>query len=67
MGAITSAGRDYGLDDDYQWPRPPEGGWTADDLDEPPDLPPHTELTDGSLVFVSPQTNCNSRVIRLLD
>jgi Uma2 family endonuclease len=67
MGAIMSAARDYGLDDDYQWPRPPEGGWTADDLDELPNLPPHTELIDGSLVFVSPQTNFHSRVIRLLD
>ncbi|MEV5881529.1 Uma2 family endonuclease [Streptomyces sp. NPDC052020] len=62
-----SAARDYGLDDDFEWPRPPEGGWTADDLDELPNLPPHTELIDGSLVFVSPQTNFHSRVIRLLD
>ncbi|MEU6478418.1 Uma2 family endonuclease [Streptomyces sp. NPDC047017] len=62
-----SAARDYGLDDDYQWPRPPEGGWTADDLDELPNLPPHTELIDGSLVFVRPQTNFHSRAIRLLD
>jgi Uma2 family endonuclease len=67
MGAIMSAARDYGLDDDYEWPRPPVGGWTADDLDELPNLPPHTELIDGSLVFVSPQTNFHSRVIRLLD
>jgi len=67
MGAIMSAARDYGLDDDYQWPRPPEGGWTADDLDELPNLPPHTELIDGSLVFVSPQTNFHSRAISLLD
>ncbi|MFE4579531.1 Uma2 family endonuclease [Streptomyces chartreusis] len=62
-----SAAREYGLDDDYQWPRPPVGGWTADDLDELPNLPPHTELIDGSLVFVSPQTNFHSRAIRLLD
>lgn len=62
-----SPARDYGLDDDYEWPRPPEGGWRADDLDELPNLPPHTELIDGSLVFVSPQTNFHSRVIRLLD
>lgn len=27
-----SAAHDYGLDDDYEWPRPPAGGWTADDL-----------------------------------
>ncbi|MEV0847707.1 Uma2 family endonuclease [Streptomyces sp. NPDC049954] len=39
-----------------RWPVPPLGGWTADDLDELPDLPPHTELIDGSLVFMSPQT-----------
>ncbi|MEW2387318.1 hypothetical protein AB0933_03030 [Streptomyces venezuelae] len=38
------------------WPVPPKGGWTADDLDRLPNLPPHTELIDGSLVFVSPQT-----------
>ncbi|WP_406725525.1 Uma2 family endonuclease [Streptomyces sp. GD-15H] len=62
-----SAVRDSELDDDYQWPRPPQDGWTADDLDELPNLPPHTELIDGSLVFVSPQTNFHSRVIRLLD
>src|SRR5690606_25024290 len=62
-----SAARDYGLDDDYEWPRPPVGGWTADDLDELPNLPPHTELIDGSLVFVSPQTTFHMRTIRLLD
>ncbi|MEV5337812.1 Uma2 family endonuclease [Streptomyces sp. NPDC052676] len=62
-----SAARDYGLDDDYQWPRPPQGGWTADDLDKLPNLPPHTELIDGSLVFVSPQTFFHSRAMRLLD
>ena len=42
------------------------GGWTADDLDELPSLPPHTELIDGSL-FVSPQTTFHMRTIRLLD
>jgi Uma2 family endonuclease len=62
-----SAARDHGVDEDYEWVRPPEGGWTADDLDELPNLPPHTELIDGSLVFVSPQTNFHSRAIRLLD
>src|SRR5690606_19564474 len=67
MGAIMSAARDYGLDDDYEWPRPPAGGWTADDLDELPNLPPHTELIDGNLVFVSPQTTFHMRAIRLLD
>ncbi|MFC9129719.1 Uma2 family endonuclease [Streptomyces sp. NPDC057099] len=62
-----SAARDYGLDDDYEWPRPPEGGWTADDLDELPNLPPHTELIDGSLVFMSPRTEFHMRVLRLLE
>ncbi|MFJ5729931.1 hypothetical protein ACIQC2_17880 [Streptomyces paradoxus] len=43
------------------WPTSPEGGWTADDLDRLPNLPPHTELIDGSLVFVSPQTVFHER------
>lgn len=34
----------------YEWPRPPEGGYVAEDLDRLPNLPPHTELIDGSLV-----------------
>ncbi|MGM0352928.1 Uma2 family endonuclease [Streptomyces sp. ECR3] len=45
------------------WPMPPEGGWTADDLDRLPNLPPHTELIDGSLVFVSPRTLFHTRTI----
>ncbi|MFE3324725.1 Uma2 family endonuclease [Streptomyces sp. NPDC059176] len=61
-----SAARDNGLDGEYAWPRPPAGGWTADDLDRLPDLPPHTELIDGSLVLVSPQTRFHSRVIHFL-
>ncbi|CAM5583904.1 hypothetical protein SFUMM280S_00712 [Streptomyces fumanus] len=40
-----SAAREDGLDAEYAWPRPPEGGWTADDLDRLPNLPPHTELS----------------------
>ncbi|MEU0742674.1 Uma2 family endonuclease [Streptomyces sp. NPDC006134] len=62
-----SAARDYGLDDDYEWPRPPVGGWTADDLDELPNLPPHTELIDGSLVLVSPQTRFHARALYLFE
>ncbi|SEC88507.1 hypothetical protein SAMN05216483_2605 [Streptomyces sp. 2131.1] len=31
-----------------RWAVPPEGGWTADDLDRLPDLPPHTQLIDSS-------------------
>ncbi|MGW5124302.1 Uma2 family endonuclease [Streptomyces sp. NPDC004069] len=45
------------------WPIPPKGGWTADDLDRLPNLPPHTELIDGSLVFVSPQTAFHERAV----
>jgi Uma2 family endonuclease len=39
------------------WYVPPEEGFTAEDLDRIPELPRHTELIDGSLVFVSPQAN----------
>jgi Uma2 family endonuclease len=49
------------------WIRPPAGGYTADDLDRLPDLPPHTELIDGSLVFASPQTAFHMRTIRALE
>ncbi|MFE7812563.1 Uma2 family endonuclease [Streptomyces sp. NPDC057433] len=62
-----SAVRESEWDDDYQWPRPPQDGWTADDLDRLPNLPPHTELIDGSLVLMSPQTTFHMRTIRLLD
>ncbi|MBF6448947.1 MULTISPECIES: Uma2 family endonuclease [Nocardia] len=48
------------------WVVPPPGGYTADDLDKLPDLPPHTELIDGSLVFVSPQMRFHALVIDLL-
>jgi len=49
-----------------RWPVPPPGGYTVDDLFILPDLPPHTELIDGSLVFVSPQRIFHSRMIDLL-
>lgn len=49
------------------WPTPPKGGWTADDLDRLPNLPPHTELIDGSLVFVSPQTFFHSRTVSFFE
>jgi Uma2 family endonuclease len=48
------------------WVFPPPGGFTAEDLDRIPGLPPHTELLYGSLVFVSPQSVFHSRVIDLL-
>ncbi|MEV0895584.1 Uma2 family endonuclease [Actinoplanes sp. NPDC049802] len=41
-------------------------GYTADDLDRIPDLPPHTELIDGSLILVSPQKLFHSLVVDML-
>ncbi|GAA1178295.1 Uma2 family endonuclease [Streptomyces hebeiensis] len=49
-----------------QWPVPPKDGYTVDDLFTLPELPPHTELIDGSLVFVSPQRDFHSTMIDLL-
>ncbi|MEU8399104.1 Uma2 family endonuclease [Nonomuraea sp. NPDC048892] len=37
------------------WVFPPPQGFFAEDLDHLPDLPAHTELIDGSLVFVGPR------------
>jgi Uma2 family endonuclease len=48
------------------WVFPPPGGFTAERFLELSGLPPHTELIDGSLVFVSPQEKWQSRVINLL-
>ncbi|MFD3486779.1 Uma2 family endonuclease [Streptomyces sp. NPDC058665] len=48
------------------WPVPPQDGYTVDDLLTLPGLPPHTELIDGSLVFVSPQRHFHSVVVDLL-
>ena len=49
-----------------RWPVPPQDGYTVGDLSTLPDLPPHTELIDGSLVFVSPQRRFHYLVIDLL-
>jgi len=49
------------------WPEPPRDGYTVDDLYNLPDLPPHTELIDGSLVFVSPQRKFHSLAMYLLE
>ena len=64
-----SAASDDGPDDEpaYRRPIPSPEGWTADDLDRIPGLPPHTELIDGSLVFMSPQTRFHSRSMRLVE
>ncbi|WP_454859460.1 Uma2 family endonuclease [Promicromonospora soli] len=47
------------------WMRPPRPeGWLAEDLDNLPDAPRHTELIDGALVFMmSPQRRWHSNVI----
>ncbi|MEU6217333.1 Uma2 family endonuclease [Streptomyces sp. NPDC047022] len=49
-----------------RWPMPPMDGYTVEDLFTLPDLPPHTELIDGSLVFVSPQRYFHFSAIDLL-
>ncbi|MGW2269971.1 Uma2 family endonuclease [Streptomyces yangpuensis] len=54
------------MNPEHSWPIPPPGGWTADDLDTLPNLPPHTELIDGSLVCVSPQTRFHMRAVNFL-
>jgi len=50
------------LDAVPDWVRP-VGGFIAMDLDHLPDLPPHTELIDGGLVFVSPQRQFHMRLV----
>lgn len=49
------------------WPMPPQDGYTVDDLFRLPDLPPHTEVIDGSLVFVSPQRDFHTLTLYLLE
>ncbi|WP_232323631.1 Uma2 family endonuclease [Catenuloplanes japonicus] len=51
-----------------EWMRPPRPeGWYADDLDELPQAPRHTELIDGALVFMmSPQRAWHGRLVTAL-
>jgi Uma2 family endonuclease len=49
------------------WVIPPPEGFTAEDLDHFADLPAHTELIDGSLVFVSPQKDFHTLTLYLLE
>ncbi|MEU2559289.1 Uma2 family endonuclease [Streptomyces longispororuber] len=49
-----------------RWVLPPVDGWTVDDLHTLPDLPPHTQMIDGSLVFGTPQRVFHNLMIRLL-
>ncbi|MFD7856073.1 Uma2 family endonuclease [Streptomyces microflavus] len=62
-----SAAPDHELSERYHYPVPPAEGWTAEDLDRLPGLPRRTELIDGSLVFMSPQTGFHMRIMRLLE
>jgi Uma2 family endonuclease len=48
------------------WLPPPPGGYTSEDLDRLCDLPSHTELIDGSLVFASPQKLFHMLTVDLL-
>ena len=64
MTAEPSAGHDS--EPGIHLPVPPPEGFTVDDLFSLPDLPPHTELIDGSLVFVSPQRRFHMLMIDLL-
>ncbi|MFI7463531.1 Uma2 family endonuclease [Nonomuraea sp. NPDC049646] len=48
------------------WVFPPPGGFVAEDLDNIPNLPAHTELIDGSLVFASPQASFHAVMVDLL-
>lgn len=52
--------------DDVRWPVPPQQGYTVDDLFTLPNLPPHTELIDGGLVFVAAQNRFHSQMTFLL-
>ncbi|MDQ0991390.1 Uma2 family endonuclease [Streptomyces sp. V3I7] len=61
-GTMTAESVEHG----HHWPVPPLDGYTVDDLFTLPDLPPHTELIDGSLVFVSPQRRFHYLAINLL-
>ncbi|MFJ3903311.1 Uma2 family endonuclease [Streptomyces sp. NPDC090025] len=68
MGETVSAERTTGSEHECarHWPRPPQGGWTVDDLFTLPALPAHTELLDGSLVFVSPRRRSHDILVFLL-
>ncbi|MGG2462523.1 Uma2 family endonuclease [Streptomyces sp. RGM 3693] len=49
------------------WPRPPQEGYRVDHLITLPALPPHTQLIDGSLIFVSPQREFHTLMLYLLE
>ncbi|MEV0594792.1 Uma2 family endonuclease [Nonomuraea cavernae] len=49
------------------WVFPPPQGFAAEDLDRITQLPAHTELIDGSLVFVSPQASFHTLAVSLFE
>ncbi|MFE9401920.1 Uma2 family endonuclease [Streptomyces sp. NPDC006530] len=63
MGGTMTA---ESIEHSHEWPVPPQDGYTVDDLFTLPNLPSHTELIDGSLIFVSPQRYFHFFVIELL-
>ncbi|MGA5652663.1 Uma2 family endonuclease [Streptomyces seoulensis] len=63
MGGTMTA---ESVEHQVEWPVPPQDGYTVEDLFTLPNLPPHTELIDGSLVFVSPQRRFHYLAINLL-
>jgi Uma2 family endonuclease len=66
-GAESSTGSPLPLQPNgSEWPVPPESGCTLDDL-YTPDLPPHTQLIDGMLVFAGPQQNFHTVAMYLLE
>ncbi|MFI5780206.1 Uma2 family endonuclease [Nocardia sp. NPDC051570] len=50
-----------------QWLIPPVGGFTVEHFLRLTGLPKRTELIDGSLIFVAPQSKWHSRVVMLLE
>lgn len=62
----TDSWTEHRQPDGSKWPMPPVDGYTVDDYFTL-DLPPHTELIDGSLVFVRPQRAFHSLVMFLLE
>ncbi|XVQ13733.1 Uma2 family endonuclease [Spirillospora sp. CA-255316] len=57
---------DMGTESLPDWVIPPPEGFTAEHFFQMRGLPRHTELIDGSLVFVSPQKKWHIRMIDLL-
>ncbi|MFC7567096.1 Uma2 family endonuclease [Actinomadura namibiensis] len=49
------------------WLIPPPEGFTAEDLDRLPQLPPRTELIDGALVLASPRAIFHTLVLSFLE